>query len=307
MARPLRIQFEHAFYHVMNRGLERRVIFREKDDYRSFLSILLNLWPRYKFIIHSYCLMPNHYHFLIETPRSNLAQIMKGLNGLYTQFFNRKYKRVGPLFQGRYKSLLVDKDAYSLHLSRYIHLNPLKARLTERLEDYEWSSFPIFLGKKDSRIFLETKWLLSQIGNRRDFHRFTLEGLKSSWEPLKEAKHQSILGEEPFLEKIKRERIPAKKDPTVSRLREFQKPTDTKPVQQRIQDLTTDNALSAKLFVYHLKKYTPMSLKEIGKVAGNLSPSAVCQVVSRLQSEGKRSDRIRMLLSKIDTMSNVKT
>ena len=123
----------------------------------------------------------------------------------------------------------------------------------------------------------------------------------------KEAKHQSILGEEGFLEKIKKEQIPTKKDPTISRLREFQKPTDTKPVQERIQNLTTDNVLSRKLLVYHLKKHTPMRLKEIGRAVGSLTPSAVCQVVSRLEFEGKRSDRIRSLLSKIDMMSNVKT
>ncbi len=291
----------------MNRGLERRVIFKEKDDYQSFLHILLNLWPRYKFVIHSYCLMPNHYHFLIETPKANLDRIMRGMNGLYTQAFNRKYKRVGPLFQGRYKALLVDKDAYSLHLSRYIHLNPLKAKLTERLEDYEWSSYPIFLGKKEPGIFLETKWLLSQVGNPNAFRRFTLEGLKSSWDPLKQAKHQSILGEETFLEKIKKERIPIKKDTTVSRLREFQKPTDTRPAQQWIQDLTVDNVLSRKLLVYHLKKHTPLSLREIGMAAGNLSPSAVCQVVNRLESEGKRNKQIHGLMAKINQMSNVKT
>jgi putative transposase len=307
MARPLRIQFQRAFYHVMNRGLERRVIFKEKDDYRAFLRILINLWPRYKFIIHSYCLMPNHYHFLIETPRANLAQIMRGMNGLYTQTFNRRYNRVGPLFQGRYKALLIDKDAYALHLSRYIHLNPLKAKLTERLEDYEWSSFPIFLGKKEPKIFLETQWLLSQIGNPNAFRRFTLEGLKSSWDPIKEAKHQSILGKEIFLEKIKKERIPTKNDPTVSRLREFQKPTETKSLKEQIQALTSDSALSRKLLIYHLKRHTPLSLKEIGGTVGNLSPSAVCQVVSRLESEGKRNKQIYGLLAKTNQMSNVKT
>ena len=133
MARPLRIQFEHAFYHVMNRGLERREIFKEKEDYEAFLGIILNLWSRLKFVLHSYCLMPNHYHFFIETPQANLSEIMRGINGFYTQAFNRKYKRVGPLFQGRYKALLVDKDAYALHLSRYIHLNPLTSFIIKKV------------------------------------------------------------------------------------------------------------------------------------------------------------------------------
>ncbi len=307
MARPLRIQFEHAFYHVINRGLERRLIFKEKEDYKSFLEILLNLWPRYKFVVHSYCLMPNHYHFFIETPKANLAQIMRGINGLYTQAFNRKYKRVGPLFQGRYKALLIDKDAYSLQLSRYIHLNPLKAGLVKRLEDYEWSSFSIFLGKKEPKIFMDTQWLLSQIGDSNAFNQFTLEGLKNSWSPSKEAKHQSVLGDESFVEKIKKEHIPMKKDPTISRLKEFQKPTDTKSLEQRIQALTPDSVLSRKLLVYHLKKHTALSLKEIGRTAGNLSSSAVCQVVNRLESEGKRNLKISDLMKKLNHMSNVKT
>ena len=307
MARPLRIQFEHAFYHVLNRGLERRVIFKDKDDHEAFLKIILDFWPRFQFSIHSYCLMPNHYHFLIETPKANLSQVMRGVNGVYTQCFNRKYQRVGPLFQGRYKAILVEKEAYSLQLSRYIHLNPIKAKLVRNLEDYQWSSYSAFVGKEKPKAFLETRWLLSQIGAGSKhpgnvFHQFTLEGLKESWDPLKEARYQGILGREAFIEEIKKDRISAEKDPTISRLKEIQKPTDTKDFEKKINLLTNDVVLRRKFLVYALKKYTSLSLKEIGRKAGAISGSAVCQIVNRLESSGKENQTINNLIIKMDEL-----
>ncbi|MBW1799440.1 MAG: transposase [Deltaproteobacteria bacterium] len=148
MARPLRVQYPGAFYHVTSRGNERKVIFKSKKDRERFLSYLESAHERYDAIIHSYCLMDNHYHILLETPRSNLSQILHNINGAYTSYFNVRRKRSGHLFQGRYKAILVQKDAYCQELSRYIHLNPVRAGIVGRPSQYNWSSYCYLIGLK---------------------------------------------------------------------------------------------------------------------------------------------------------------
>ena len=125
MPRPLRLEFPGACYHVLSRGNERKAIFREGVDYEIFLGLLKDCADRFDLLVHAWCLMPNHFHLLLETKDSNLSQAMKRLLGVYTMRFNSKHHRRGHLFQGRYKAFLVDKDNYFLELSRYIHLNPV--------------------------------------------------------------------------------------------------------------------------------------------------------------------------------------
>ena len=126
MPRPIRIQYEHAHYHVMNRGRARQTIFHGTGYYEDFLTTLEECHRRFDAQIHAYCLMSNHYHLLVETPRANLDRIMRHLNGVYTQRYNRRKRSDGPLFRGRYKAILVDEDAYLLQVGRYIHRNPLE-------------------------------------------------------------------------------------------------------------------------------------------------------------------------------------
>jgi len=121
MPRPQRIEYENAFYHVMNRGRGKQIVFHSDEYYLSFLTLLAETRQRFGCVIHAYCLMANHYHLLIETPRANLSRIMRHINGVYTQRYNRLKKTDGPLFRGRYKSILVEQDAYLLQLTRYIH------------------------------------------------------------------------------------------------------------------------------------------------------------------------------------------
>jgi putative transposase len=135
MARPLRIQFPGAFYHVTSRGNERKAIFRNDRDRQKFLSYLESAHESYGARVHVYCLMENHYHLLLETPRGNLSQILHHVNGAYTTYYNVKRRRSGHLFQGRYRALLVEKESYCQELSRYIHLNPVRAALVEEPED----------------------------------------------------------------------------------------------------------------------------------------------------------------------------
>src|SRR4030042_4081714 len=127
MSRPLRIEYRVAFYHITSRGNERKATFRGNKNYERFLLYFESATERYGAKIHCFCLMPNHYHLLLETPRGNLHQILHHLNTGYTNYFNVRTGRVGHLFQGRYRAILVDKDNYALELSRYIHLNPVRA------------------------------------------------------------------------------------------------------------------------------------------------------------------------------------
>ena len=129
MARPLRIEFDGAFYHVTSRGNTRDIIYFEANDYLLFLDILGEVCKRFNWLIHCYCLMPNHYHILVETPEGNLSLGMRHLNGVYTQRINRRYGRCGHLFQGRFKGILVDTEVYYKTLVRYVMQNPLRARM----------------------------------------------------------------------------------------------------------------------------------------------------------------------------------
>src|SRR4030065_2926531 len=146
MGRPLRVEYRGALYHITSRGNERKKIFVDDGDRKKFLAILEDYHNRYGILIHSFVLMDNHYHLILETPRANLLKVMHGINGGYTGYFNRKYNRSGHLFQGRYKGILVEKDAYLVQLSRYVHLNPVRAKIVERPEQYRWSSYPGYIG-----------------------------------------------------------------------------------------------------------------------------------------------------------------
>ena len=168
MPRPIRIQYENAFYHVMNRGRGRLQIFHDETYYQHFLKTLEETSQRFDSVIHAYCLMGNHYHLLIETPRANLDRIMRHNNGVYTQRYNRLKKTVGPLFRGRYKAILVDKDAYLLQLSRYIHRNPdeVKGATTDTLDNYPWSSYLAYINKVKSPVRLECNKTYQMLGQK---------------------------------------------------------------------------------------------------------------------------------------------
>ena len=150
MARQLRIEFESAFYHITSRGNLRDRIFFDDRDKEMFLEILKRTKERYGYLLHAYALMDNHYHLLIETPKANISQIMQNINTSYTVYINKKNRRSGHLFQGRFKGIIVDKNDYLVSLSRYIHLNPVRAGLAQRPEDYRWTSYRAYIDKAKS-------------------------------------------------------------------------------------------------------------------------------------------------------------
>jgi putative transposase len=167
VARPLRVEFEHAVYHAIARGNERATIFRDDRDRRWLLAGLDCVVERYGWICHAYCLMGNHFHLLIETPNANLSIGMRQLNGVYAARFNRRHGRVGHLFEGRFKAYLVEKDAYGLGVARYVVLNPVRARLCSHPGEWRWSSYRATAGLEPPPAFLTIDWLLDQLSPDR--------------------------------------------------------------------------------------------------------------------------------------------
>ena len=166
MARPLRIEFSGALYHVTARGDRQEDIYLTDTDRIAFLDILGQVVERFNWLVHAYCLMDNHYHLLIETPDSNLGQGMRQLNGVYTQTSNRNNHRVGHVFQGRYKAILVQRETYLLELCRYIVLNPVRARMVKNAKAWPWSSYRDTAGFRMPPDWLNTEWLLAAFATR---------------------------------------------------------------------------------------------------------------------------------------------
>jgi REP element-mobilizing transposase RayT len=207
MTRPLRIEFEGAIYHVTARGNRQESIFYSDDDRNTFLRILGRVVERYNWVCHAYCLMDNHYHLLIETPEANLSAGMRQLNGVYTQTLNRTHCKVGHVFQGRFKSILVEKESYLLELCRYIVLNPVRVSCCSKPEDWPWSSYVATVTGKNRPDWLTVDWILAQFSKRRSeaknkYRQFVLDGLNVEGSPLMEAVGQLILGGRDFIEGI---------------------------------------------------------------------------------------------------------
>lgn len=208
MARPLRIEFAGALYHVTSRGDGQDDIYLEDADRELWLDVLDQVCERFNWVIHAYCLMNNHYHLLIETPNGNLAKGMRQLNGVYTQRFNRVHNRVGHVFQGRYKAILVQKDAYLLELSRYIVLNPIRARIIRTARDWPWSNYRATAGMVPAPKWLETDWILTTFARRKKdaqnaYRQFVAEG-KNQTSPWNQLKNQIYLGSETFVKNMQR-------------------------------------------------------------------------------------------------------
>ncbi len=183
MSRPLRIEYGGAFYHITARANQKGSIFSGERDFTRFLRRFERIYERYGILIHSYVLMTTHYHLLLETPRANLSAALHDLNTAYTNYFNRRHDRVGHLFQGRYRSIVVDKDDYLLELSRYIHPNAVRARMADRPEAYRWSSYSSFVSPKTCPEWLRREDVLQQMDNnlvkgRRKYRQFLEERLR---------------------------------------------------------------------------------------------------------------------------------
>ena len=206
MARPLRIEYDGALYNVTSRGNERKLVFKDDTDRNIFLDTLHKVTQRYNWLCHAYCLMNNHYHLVIETSDGNLSKGMRQLNGVYTQTFNKRHKRVGHIFQGRYKAILIQKESHLLEVCRYVVLNPVRAKTVTGAKEWRWSSYRATCGIDKPHPCLTTDWILGQFAKQKrtaekKYKEFVEAGIgeKGIWRSVK---GQSILGSDEFVEKL---------------------------------------------------------------------------------------------------------
>ncbi len=316
MARPLRIEYPGAWYHVMNRGRRREKIFTDSKDYELFIETLKEAVKMWNLSVSAYCLMPNHYHILVHTPFGNISRCMRHINGVYTQRFNIRYKIDGQLFRGRYKAILVDADNYLLELLRYIHRNPLRAKMVKSLDQYNWSSHHGYLSTSKNWDWLYKDFLLAMFSEndkqaRQAYSNFIEE---EETEEIKEFFGQknlpSILGTEEFLNWIQ------EKFQGLRFHKEIPEATILTPDAERIFELVCQafhvnkgSLLVSKrgtanvprdISIYLLRRYTNKTLSEIGKYFHLNHYSSVSSVVVRIKRLIDNNNKIRKVLRRIE-------
>lgn len=309
MARPLRIQYPNAVYHVMNRGLARRPIFFTEKDYQAFLQILHKAWERWQFKIYAYCLMGNHYHLCIRTPEAKISRIMRHINGVYTQHFNRLHRRDGPLFRGRFKSMLIESEEYLGRVVRYIHLNPIEKNLVKAPEEYPWSSHANYLANKCPP-WLDTKELLVWFDNQQAFHHFVLEGNDSYFAKLyNQKKWPVILGRETFIEQIRQKVGQPTKEHT-RKERQFVRPSMEKILEIVAEELgipllaltnRRNIAGSArKVAAWALRTYGDYTYRQIAEAFGFSNARTVGWACQDLEKTLTKNGKLKKALTRIE-------
>ena len=308
MSRPLRIEYEGAWYHVMNRGRARQTIFPGRASYEAFLATLAEAAHRFRLGIHAYCLMPNHYHLLVQTPLGNLSRAMRHVDGLYTQRYNRLEETDGPLFRGRYKAILVDADAYLLSVSRYIHRNPVEAEppLVADLADWPWSSYPAYLGRASAPAWLETGTVLGAL-NATDpagYRGFVESGVEEAIERFYANQRATpILGDETFRERALAGTSPSSENPKPSRpalhtaeavIAAVAAEWGVEPVALGGRGYGVSPAIreARRLAMWLCREETDLTLAAIGEHFGGIHYSAVSQHIRRLRESLEGGGRL---------------
>lgn len=315
MTRPLRFEIEGGVYHITARGNEQNDIFVDENDKRKFVTLLSELPRRYKVKIHAYVLMSNHYHLLLETPKGNISKAMHYLNVSYTVYFNRRYKRSGHLFQGRYKSIVIEKDSYLISVSRYIHLNPVRAGIVKKPEEYKWSSYKNYLAMDKELQWLMTDWVLCQFS--RDKNRakqlycdFVDDGIEHECSPFSNISQAKILGSSDFTEEIK-DRIDIEKDgnrPYIKSL--ILGGRDIEDILRQVAEhfnIKKDELLrkgkrnntAKKVCLFMLRKRTDLTNEEIGRRFG-INYTSISHAVSGIEKEMKRNTELKKEIFSIE-------
>ncbi len=317
MGRAWRIEFDGAFYHVMSRGNEGRNIFFDDNDRYGFLGVVGEISERFEIDIFAYVLMDNHYHLLIRTQQANLSKAMQWLGVTYTRRFNNKHSRIGHLFQGRFKSIIVQNDIYLMQLSCYIHRNPLKSGTVDRLAQYLWSSYPVYAYGKKGPQWLSTELILSQF-DKKDRHRGYREKVqkyaKEETRLLENLRHGMILGSKKFVDKIRKTYIaeaPHREIPQQkSMFREFDPDSlldkaakilncDVRRFRQSSRISSSDKA-DRDILVYALWKTGMLTNEKIGELFGVTSSSishSVGAMKSKFQTDRQLQDKFNQIYS----------
>jgi REP element-mobilizing transposase RayT len=255
MARPLRIEYSGAVYHVTSRGNERGRIFHSDYDRKLFLTILEKVTERFHWLCHVYCLMDNHYHLIVETPEGNLSAGMRQLNGVYTQASNRINGRVGHIFQGRFNAVLVQKETHLLEACRYVVLNPVRAKVADSPENWKWSSYRATAGMEKPHECLVVDWVLVQFDeNRQEAERKYREFIKagigeeSIWEKVK---RRGFLGDEEFTERLGKHLVGKKDLVEIPRIQRHADRPSLGTLFKGVKDIEERNRLIAEAVEKH--------------------------------------------------------
>ena len=306
MARPLRLEFPGAVYHLTARGDRREPIFADESDRLLFLELLGKEVRQQGWLLYAYCLMDNHYHLLLETPEPNLARGMRRLNGVYTQVFNRRHQQVGHLLQGRYKSILVDKDSYLMELCRYVVLNPVRAKMVAAVKHWPWSSYLSTVDKAPCPDWLAADRVLALFGNtpaagRRGYERFVGQGagLPSVWGNVS---GQIFLGNKAFLKRMQKmaqskpgsnvphsQRRPLR--PSTEDVLKKVGATYTLPAK-KVLDRSHPEAFKAA--IYLLRRRANLTLKEVARLAGVSTPR-ISQIQAEVEAVGAEGLKMKLL------------
>ena len=316
IARPLRIVYEGAFYHITARGNERKNIFLSRKDYEKFLSYLTDAVHKFGMVLHAFVLMTNHYHLLVESPKGNLSSFMHGLNSAYTTYFNIKRGRSGHLFQGRYKAFVIDKDHYLLELSRYIHLNPFRAGIAEKPEDYPYSSLrPYLFPKEETMVFRDLIWdMISRERKKapQRYHEYVASALlEKPRNPFQKVFGGAILGETAFIKEVLK-RLSKQSLGTKETSHRRALASTTLDIDEIVQLLSKHFRVSKEKVitsspykgyaVYLARRYTPFSNSEIGGYFGGISYSAVTKIGTRLKERMEEDRKLRVDLKGLEEM-----
>jgi REP-associated tyrosine transposase len=299
MSRPLRIEFPGAWYHVMNRGRRAEQIFHDKKDYQTFVRLLVDTSEMWNLRVSAYCLMPNYYHLLVQTPDANISRAMRHVNGVYTQRFNRRHGSDGPLFRGRYKAILVSADSYLLQFVRYIHCNPVKADLAANLESYSYSSHKGYLSVAKKWDWLHKEFIYSLITDKKTtrikaYRQFAAVDDDREISAIIEGKKwPSILGTQHFADRIKGQYFALKNHGEVPQSRSLApEPESIITAVCRFYDLNREALNKSKrgvfneprgIAVFLMRKLRRDSLKTIGEQFGIEKYSTVSSIIERLK------------------------
>ncbi|MCX5814706.1 MAG: transposase [Proteobacteria bacterium] len=317
MARPLRIQFENACYHVTCRGNAGQTIFPDEFDRRRFLFLLKHSAEIYRVNILAFVLMTNHFHLIVKTPLANIQEFMRHFNISYTAFINKRYKRTGHLYQGRYKSFVIDTDSYLLEVSRYVHLNPVRIKeglSTEQkiasLKSYRWSSYYDY-SVRTRYPFLSTEEILAYFGGKKERYReFVESGITLTINPLEKGKGHGIIGEASFIEQLMT-KMPAikREQPAVRQMIKKVQPDKILKAIAGSLNLHTEEFLqkgykgiARSITMEMLYRYGGMNQREIGELMGidysavSVARKRLAGVLQKDEETAKRFDEIKRLL-----------
>lgn len=285
MARPIRIEFPGAVYHVTSRGNAREPIFIDDSDREDFLSILASVVRRYNWLCHAYCLMNNHYHLVIETVEGNLSRGMRQLNGVYTQKFNWKHTRTGHIFQGRFKAILVEKESYLLEVSRYVVLNPVRAKMVERPEAWRWSNYTATAQMTSAPEFLTVDWILGCFADEgkeaAECYREFVSNADSGSSPLDKVKGQLFLGGEDFEKRLIE---PLTETMDIKEVPREQRYASRPSLNELLTPVTSTDKVSRDWMIYNAHAEYGYSLKEIGDYL-DIHYATVSKMVKRAEQK----------------------